>query len=132
LITFYVPGQPVPFARAGSHGKVRFTPEKQENAMGVIKLFAQRAMEGQALLDGPLMVQLLAVYLAPKNWAKKKRLSDVEVYRTSRPDIDNLIKLCLDSLNQIVWIDDAQVARIEAQKIYGPISGLTVTVTPLN
>ena len=37
--------------------------------------------------------------------------------QTSKPDLDNLLKLVLDALKP--WVDDAQVSRIEAQKLYG-------------
>jgi Holliday junction resolvase RusA-like endonuclease len=35
-------------------------------------------------------------------------------------DLDNIIKIILDSLNNIVWKDDKCVSRIVAQKITGP------------
>ena len=38
----------------------------------------------------------------------------------TRPDLDNLTKLVLDSANGILWVDDGQVARLEVEKRYGP------------
>lgn len=35
---------------------------------------------------------------------------------TSRPDLDNLLKLVLDALNGIVWNDDSQVISIKTKK----------------
>ena len=37
-----------------------------------------------------------------------------------RRDIDNMAKLVLDALNHRVWADDAQVVRMEAEKVHGP------------
>ena len=35
---------------------------------------------------------------------------------TSKPDLDNLLKLVLDALKP--WVDDAQISRLETQKLY--------------
>ncbi len=35
------------------------------------------------------------------------------------PDLDKLCRACLDSLTGIVWRDDSQVVRLEANKDYG-------------
>ena len=39
-------------------------------------------------------------------------------YKTSRPDVDNLAKWVLDSL-QDFYVDDAQVVSLNAIKVYG-------------
>lgn len=36
--------------------------------------------------------------------------------KTSKPDLDNLAKAVMDSLNGVCWIDDAQVCRIVLSK----------------
>lgn len=35
--------------------------------------------------------------------------------KKKRGDLDNLVKLVLDAMNGIVWVDDVQVQRIEAE-----------------
>tara|TARA_R100001594_G_scaffold124169_1_gene160929 strand:- start:314 stop:718 length:405 start_codon:yes stop_codon:yes gene_type:complete len=40
-------------------------------------------------------------------------------YVSTRPDLDNYIKLLLDCLNKDFFCDDSQVVRIQAEKIYG-------------
>jgi Holliday junction resolvase RusA-like endonuclease len=37
-----------------------------------------------------------------------------------------------DSLNEIVFADDAQVASLIVQKTYGPIAGVTVSASIIN
>ena len=37
---------------------------------------------------------------------------------TSRPDIDNCIKLIMDALNKIYWHDDSQICILHAYKRY--------------
>ena len=39
-------------------------------------------------------------------------------FHTKKPDIDNLVKFVLDSLNKIYWRDDSQVYFVTASKHY--------------
>lgn len=48
---------------------------------------------------------------------RERRLSH-KVRPYKKPDIDNLQKSLLDSLNGIVWDDDAKITHIEAWKFY--------------
>jgi Holliday junction resolvase RusA-like endonuclease len=45
-----------------------------------------------------------------------------------RPDLDNLAKTVLDGLNGVAFIDDAQVVRLFAEKIYADTAGCDVHV----
>jgi len=129
MIAFTIPGEAVAFARSGGNGKVRFTPTKQRNHMGTIKLFAQRAMAGSRPLEGPVAVKIRAIYLPPKSWSRAKQ--GRANWKTSKPDADNLAKLVKDSLNSIVWRDDAQVCELYVQKIYGLKAETVITVMEL-
>jgi Holliday junction resolvase RusA-like endonuclease len=131
MLAFSVPGEAVPWARAGSNGKVRFTKPNQANFMAAVKMFAQAAMKkaGYLPFDGPLEMQVRAVYVAPKSWSAKKR--DAALWKHSRPDADNLAKLVGDSLNGIAFADDAQVADLRVQKVYGLQAELIVSIMPL-
>lgn len=40
------------------------------------------------------------------------------IRHTKKPDIDNLLKLVMDSLNKVFWKDDSQVCNVIAQKLY--------------
>ena len=108
-VSFVIPGDPVPFARAGANGAQRFTPRRQRDFMALASLAAHQAMAGRPPLDGPVELCVEAIYLAPKGWSAKKRAA--ALYKTSRPDLGNIEKLVEDSLNGIVFIDDSQVVR---------------------
>jgi Holliday junction resolvase RusA-like endonuclease len=129
MFAFTIPGDPIPFARAGSNKGRRFTPKKQGDFMGVVKLFAQRAMAGKPPLEGPISVRVRAVYLTPASWSQKRK--DAARWKTSKPDADNIVKILKDAMNTIVFRDDAQVAVLHVQKIYGPVAGVTVEVASL-
>lgn len=119
-VCIVVPGEAVPFARAGAQGKRRFTPAPQARQMGVVKLFAQRAMEGRPPLTGPIGLEIFAYYPPPESWPAKKKAATI--WKTSKPDADNLAKLIKDAIGKIVFVDDAQVAKLMVQKQYGAIA----------
>jgi Holliday junction resolvase RusA-like endonuclease len=129
-IAFTIPGEPVAFARSNSNGSVRFTPKRQRDFMAMVKLAAHTAMNGDPPLDGPIDLKIRAVYLVPTSWSKK-RAAEAR-WRTARPDADNIAKLVADSINEIVYGDDAQVVSLTVQKVYGPIAGVTVTASRMD
>jgi Holliday junction resolvase RusA-like endonuclease len=129
MIAFLIPGEPVAFARSGGHGSVRFTPKRQRDFMTLVKFAAHTAMNGEPPLDGPIELQIRATYRIPTSWSKKRAAT--AHWRTARPDVDNLAKLVADSINEIVFGDDAQVSSMTIQKVYGPIAGITVTAMRL-
>lgn len=126
-LSFTVPGTPVPFARTGGGATTaRFTPRKQRDAMGVIKLFASRAMEGRPPIEGAIWLSVEAFYVVPQSWPKKRQAG--AVWKTSKPDLDNITKLIKDACNKVVWIDDAQIAAMSLLKKYGEREELRIRV----
>ena len=130
LIAFTVPGEAVPWSRAGSNSGHRYTPKRQASFMGAVKMFASQAMAGAAPINGPVELSIRATYLVPASWPAKRRAK--ATWKASKPDADNLGKIVADSLNSLAYADDAQVASLIVQKRYGPIAGLTVSVAPLD
>jgi Holliday junction resolvase RusA-like endonuclease len=128
-ITFTIPGEPVAFARSGGNGKVRFTPKRQRDFMALVKLAAHQAMQGREPFVDAVRLDIEAHYLIPTSWPKKKAAA--ARWRTSKPDADNVAKLISDSINEIVFVDDAQVAQLSVRKVYGSTSRTLVTITPL-
>ena len=86
-----------------------YTPAKSpvNEFKAMLKYAASQAFSGPPLA-GPLSVSITFVFPRPTNcvWKTKPmtRLPHVK-----KPDIDNLAKAVLDSLNNIVWRDDAQI-----------------------
>lgn len=65
----------------------------------------------------------------PESWSKKKRAEAIGKPVPVKPDIDNLVKGLFDAANGIVWKDDNQVVRCEAEKVYSDSPGITLEVT---
>ena len=47
---------------------------------------------------------------------------------TNKPDIDNLLKFIFDSGNNVLWMDDSQIYRVQMEKIYSESPGTTITI----
>jgi len=47
----------------------------------------------------------------------KRRFANVA--HTSKPDLDNMVKLVKDALTGVFWRDDSQIDALDARKCYG-------------
>ena len=85
--------------------------------------------------DIALKVDLLCVYPPLKSFSKKK-MQQIEngeiIYKTSKPDRDNIAKIMMDNLNGVVYYDDSIVASGDITKIYGLVPRTEITITTLN
>ena len=101
-----------------------------EKALG---LTAKVAMKGQRPLEGPLKVTIAASIGIPASWSNKKRDAALAgiVRPTGKPDWDNFGKIGCDALNQICWVDDAQIVDARVVKAYSEFPALRIEVQPL-
>lgn len=111
---------------------MQFTPAKQRSYMGVIRDFCNTAMGDNPLMEGPVSLEITAVYLWQKS-ATKKRLAAIDGgWKFTKPDGDNIAKIVKDSMNKIAFVDDAQCAITIVRKLYGDKPCLKVTVETLD
>jgi Holliday junction resolvase RusA-like endonuclease len=110
---------------------MRFTPKPQRDFMATIRQMAHDAMAGRPLIDGPCELTIYAIWLWPASMSRRKRAAPGANLKTTRPDAGNIAKIIEDSLNAIVWTDDARVSDTHIFKRYGDRPGLTVEVRPL-
>tara|TARA_R110002153_G_scaffold2259_4_gene11015 strand:- start:197 stop:616 length:420 start_codon:yes stop_codon:yes gene_type:complete len=54
----------------------------------------------------------------PKSWSKKKKELKNGQYCDNNADVDNYLKAILDSLNEVIYVDDRQIVEIYAKKLY--------------
>lgn len=101
-VVFNVPGQPIPFKRAGRRGKSSYTPPDMAAWEAKVKAAAVKAMRGAPPFSGDVAINLTF-------YRKDNR----------RADLDNLTKCVMDALNKTVYNDDNQVIHITADVWYG-------------
>jgi len=121
-ITVVIPGEPV------AQGRPRFStfggfpraydPKKSKDAKQSIRFFVADAMRKQntTALEGPIMLYAQFGIKLPVS-QERKRTPRPRVWRTKKPDLDNLIKLIKDACSGVAFLDDNQVVKVSAEKI---------------
>ena len=133
-IMFTIYGHPVPKGRPrfSTRGKfpVAFTPEKTKTYETEVGMMAKAAMGASEPLEGALEAFIYVTFPVPASYSKKRTeacLSDTEKH-TKKPDLDNVVKICLDGMNGIVFKDDSQITSIHSTKVYGEVAKVEVMV----
>lgn len=112
------------FTRVG--GFVRtYTPKKTHDYESLIK----ESYKGKKY-DGPLKMEIIAHFIVPKSYTKKKKTELPGTRYMMKPDIDNIAKSVLDGLNGVAWSDDTQVVEMSIKKYYAwdDIEKLEITI----
>ena len=126
-IMFTIPGKPFAKqrARATRQGRM-YTPKE---TVSFERTVGQLAMPHfPALIDGPVRLDVIAVFEPPKSWSKKRTAETINRPHTQRPDGDNILKAICDGLNRIAWADDGQVAEKRILKVWGPVARTEIKV----
>jgi Holliday junction resolvase RusA-like endonuclease len=124
-VHFIVPGKPTQWQRPAAflqRGKiVQANPKGMAQQQETIAWACRAAMRGQPPMTGPLRLEVLCVYEPPASWPTWKREAALagQVWKTSKPDHDNLEKQVGDALNGVAYGDDAQIVRSSCAKRYG-------------
>jgi Holliday junction resolvase RusA-like endonuclease len=133
MITITIPGEMrgkgrPRFTSRGGFAKA-YTDDKTKNAEAWVKHCAV-TQAGSVPTDAAVSVAVAVEVVPPASWSKTKRASAIAggFYPTSKPDLDNVVKLIADALNGIVWQDDKQIVRMVASKRYGPVAQAVLTV----
>jgi len=134
IVIFTIPGAPVgkgrpKFARRGNF-VTTYTPEKTASYENLVKVKAEEVMQGRPMFDGPVAVSLMLYVTPPASWSQKKQRQALagEIYPTSKPDVDNVIKGIFDAMNGIVFADDKQVCDVHVAKRYAETAYAKVSV----
>jgi Holliday junction resolvase RusA-like endonuclease len=128
MINFTIHGEPKSKLRPkistfGSHARM-YQPNQNIVYENLVKLSFQEQVKDlpAAFMDSktPLSVEIVAYFSIPKSTSKKKHTQMLvkELLPIKKPDIDNLAKTVLDSLNGIAYHDDAQVCKCSIEKYY--------------
>lgn len=127
-IRFIIPGDPKPLRRArhGRDGRVYDTHENKLSKQKIATL-AKIAMGDQSPLAGPLVAAMTFAHDA----RSRKARNGVDRFKTTRADLDNLVKLVCDALNGIAYQDDAQVVRLYAEKVWADEAYTEVMIAPV-
>ena len=135
MIIFEVPGKPVAKGRPrlSKYGHT-YTPDKTAKYENLVKLsFVSKYMNFEPL-KGYIEANITAIFDVPKSYSKKKTKELLENHNNydHKPDLDNIAKIILDSLNGIAYKDDSQITILHINKEYGEKAKVIVELKEVN
>lgn len=120
FIKFTVPGEVrgkgrPRFTKVGSYARV-YTDSTTVNYENWVKICFQEARQGK--LAGELKAEIICYFGIPKSYSKKKKEEAEKglLRPTKKPDIDNIAKIILDSLNGMAYDDDKNIVSCQIDK----------------
>jgi len=115
-------------ARSGQVYNTQKTCQAEKDIKFLISAYMSK--EKIQITKKPVIVKIRFNYVYPRVMSKSdKLLADLDMlYKITRPDIDNLAKLTLDSMNGLVYFDDGQVVRLVCEKKYSKREGIDLKV----
>ncbi len=122
MIKFVVLGKPVAKARPRmTRQGFAYTPQKTVNYENLIKYTFQSEFPSHEPFLGLIEANITCIFDIPKSYSKKKTKELLETHNNynHKPDLDNIAKIILDSLNGIAYKDDSQVTILHINKEYG-------------
>ena len=133
IVTFLIGGEPQGKGRhRTTKAGINYTPGKTAMYENWVKsVYINRV--GEKLLYGPIRATIEAYYTIPKSKSKRVRermLRQLE-RPTKKPDVDNIAKAILDSLNGIAYRDDSQIVELNMKKLYVDMGFVKVTLEEL-
>lgn len=130
---FTIPGEVIPqgrprFART-RNGVRTYDPARSREYKSFVQWSTFQLWPTEPL-DGPLAVRIVEYRAVPASWTKKRRTDALAgiIRPTGRPDLDNVVKAILDSLNGRMWRDDSQVVSLCAEKRYAETARAEVEI----
>ena len=127
MIAVYVPGEPAGQGRPRAWarmvgGKPRagvYSPKNSDAWRGAARTIMQQQVgAGRNPLAGPLFVRVRFAFALPKSKHRKRHPIETETAHTSKPDVDNLLKALFDAGTGVLWLDDDQITKLVAEKVY--------------
>jgi len=134
-----IPGNPIAKKRPrfARRGKFVTTYSDQQTEEGKAMAIILSQLSGKPTSE-PVQIEFVFRMARPKgHYGSGKNCGNLKpsapVHHTAKPDVDNLIKFYMDCLNGLAWVDDSQVIRIGASKVYvghgqnGPETAIILT-----
>ncbi len=115
-----IPVKPIPKGRPRFANGHAYTPKETRWYEETVQTIARLKIKEP--FTGPLKMEIHFYLPIPKSWSEKKKKAamDKTIVPSSKPDIDNLCKAIMDSLNGGVgYNDDKQIVELHTYKWYG-------------
>ena len=122
IYEFEVPGKIIGKGRPrlNSYTGVVYTPTKTKDYESLVEQYFLLKYPRFKILEGRIKVSIIAYFSIPKATKKSdiNEMLDNNISPTKKPDIDNIVKAVLDSMNKFAFKDDNQITKLEVEKKY--------------
>ena len=134
MINFLIRTRPKPQQRHRSNGRFQYDPSSKDKKQFLLQ--AKQFAPAKPITKD-IELSITFCYKRPRNHfrSKNKELilkDDAPFYKSSKADLDNLVKFVCDALNGIFYKDDSQIVSIYASKVWGAEDYVFVKVSPTN
>lgn len=98
-----------------------YTPTKTKDYEEFVRQCFLIKNAGAKMLDKRVNIEIKAYFKIPLSSSNKQKNDMIlgNISPIKKPDIDNIVKIILDSLNGFVIVDDTQVTKLSVEKLYG-------------
>lgn len=88
------------------------------------------AYKNGGLIDTPCKVEIVAYYPFLKSWSKKEKAISEGAPKITKPDADNIAKLYLDAMNDVILLDDNIICDLRVVKLYSIHPCVVIDIEP--
>ena len=122
IYEFEVPGKVIGKGRPrlNSYTGVVYTPTRTKDYESLVEQYFLLKYPRFKAFEGRIKVSIIAYFSIPKT-TKKADINEMlenNISPTKKPDIDNIVKAILDSMNKFAFKDDNQITKLEVEKKY--------------
>ena len=122
IYEFEVPGKVIGKGRPrlNSYTGIVYTPTKTKDYESLVEQYFLLKYPRFKTLEGRIKVSIIAYFSIPKATKKSdiNEMLDNNISPTKKPDIDNIVKAVLDSMNKFAFKDDNQITKLEVETKY--------------
>ena len=122
IYEFEVPGKVIGKGRPrlNSYTGIVYTPTKTKDYESLVEQYFLLKYPRFKTLEGRIKVSIISYFSIPKATKKSdiNEMLDNNISPTKKPDIDNIVKAVLDSMNKFAFKDDNQITKLEVEKKY--------------
>ena len=117
IYEFEVPGKVIGKGRPrlNSYTGAVYTPTRTKDYESLVEQYFLLKYPRFKILEGRIKVNIIAYFSIPKTTKKSEinEMLDNNISPTKKPDIDNIVKVVLDSMNKFAFRDDNQITKLE-------------------
>lgn len=122
IYEFEIPGKVIGKGRPrlNSYTGAVYTPTRTKDYESLVEQYFLLKYPRFKALEGRIKVNIIAYFAIPKT-TKKSDINEMlenNISPTKKPDIDNIVKVVLDSMNKFAFKDDNQITKLEVEKKY--------------